>query len=157
MKKELSIFLTLLLCMLFIFPQSVLASTLSVPLSSSVSYDYLSDGSYFETTIEYLPSARGTVTGASKTTVYKNASGQSLWYVKVTANFTYNGSSAKCTSSSASAGSYVDSWKILSKSSSKNGNTASATAVAAHYANGIAIASLSKTVTLYCNGNGNVS
>lgn len=159
MKKFLSIILSFLVfsCVLTSFPQSVLASALSVPLSSSISYDYLSDGSYFETTIEYLPSARGTVIGASKTTVYKNASGQSLWYVKVTANFTYNGSSAKCTSSSASAGSYVDSWKILSKSSSKNGNSASATAVAAYYVNNAAIGSYSRTVTLHCNGNGDVS
>ena len=156
MKKKFSIFFPLLSCVIFIFPQNVLASTPSA-ISSGVHYEYLNDGSYFETTIDYLPSARATVTGATKTTVYKNASGQSLWYVRVTADFTFNGSSATCTSSRVSAGSYVDSWKIINRYSSKSGNTASATAVAAHYINGAAIASLSRTVTLYCNGNGKVS
>ena len=156
MKKKFSILLTLLSCVFFMFPQNVLASTPSTT-STKVCYEYLSDGSYFETTIDYSPSTRATMTGATKTTVYRSDSGQALWYVRVIADFTFNGSSATCTSSRVSAGSYVDSWRIINRYASKSGNPASATAVAAYYVNNSAIGSFTKTVTMHCDGNGNIS
>lgn len=95
---------------------------------------------------------------ARKTQTVKNSSGTSLWYVKVEGTFTYNGSTAICTKSTVSAGSYMSNWKIISKTSSKSSNKASATAKANCYgSSGSLIDSLTKTVTLTCHANGSVS
>ena len=94
---------------------------------------------------------------ATKTTTYKNSNGESLWYAKVTASFYYDGSTSSCTSSSASGGSYVSTWKILSKSSSRTGNVGSATVTAGSYYVGILIGTITETVTLACDKNGNLS
>ena len=122
-----------------------------------VTREYLDDGSYFEIVITSNSNARSTIKNASKTATYKNASGQSLWYAKVTANFYFDGSTSSCTSSSASAGSYVNVWKILSKSASRTGNVGSATVVAGAYLNGAFVDSHTEIVTLACDKNGNLS
>ena len=121
-------------------------------LASVTKQEFMEDGSYYETVIEYKYVKAG-INNASKTTTYKNSSGQALWYVKVIADFTYNGTSATCTSSSVSAGNYVNTWKIMSKSASKRGNSAFATAVAGQYMGGTCGGTYSKTVTLNCDKN----
>lgn len=152
MKKSAPIFsLILALLLVFIQPLSVKAAG-----SSYTTKEYLSDGSYYET-ILFVSNARGTVTNASKTTTYKNASGESMWYAKVTANFTFNGSSATCTSATASAGSYSSTWKILEKTASRSGNSGTATVRAGAYMGGVYVDSTTKSVTIYCNKNGKVS
>ena len=118
-------------------------------------YEYFDDGSYIVTTITEEPAvsfarAAGTKT-ASKTATYKSSSGASLWSVTVTGTFSYNGSSAKCTSSSVSANSYSSLWKINSKSASKSGASASATATAKYY-DSSTYKSLSVTLTCKANG-----
>lgn len=156
MKKKIRvIFLSLILSVVFISqPLSVMADSTSV---TQVTREYLEDGSYFETVIESDGNARSTIKNASKTSTYKNASGQSLWYAKVTASFYYNGSTSSCTSASASGGSYVDVWKILSTSSSRTGNVGSARVTAGAYYVGIYVDSYTEVVTLSCDKNGNLS
>lgn len=75
----------------------------------------------------------------------------------VTGTFNYNGSSATCTSSKVSTKIYNDAWKISSSSSSKSGNKATAKATGKEYFLGIAINSITRSVTLTCDGKGNVS
>lgn len=127
--------------------------------------EYLDDGSYYETIITDEPSAaNGTSIAAntktatkSKTTYFKNADGDTMWYVKVTGTFTYGNGSAKCTKSTVTAASKNSDWKITSKSSNKSANKASATATAKKYHLGVVIQTKSKTVTLTCSPTGNFS
>lgn len=144
--------LFLALSLIILFPSSV--STASE--STDIIREYLTDGSYFETVISSTNS-KSTIRNASKTTTYKNADGDSLWYVKVTANFDFNGYSSKCTSATASAGSYSKVWKILDKKASRSGNSGSATALAGSYMGGIFVGSVTKTITLSCDKNGNLA
>ena len=98
--------------------------------------EYLSDGSYYLTEIQVdsVPSARLSAANrtrtVSKTARYFSSSGNVLWYVKLTATFTYNGTTSSCISAYATADSYSSSWKISRKSASKTGNKAAATAAA---------------------------
>ena len=148
-KKAFLIFISTL--MLVFQPITVLANT----SNTIISKEYLSDGSYFEIVIESNDNLRSTIKNASKTD--KNADGKALWYAKVTANFYFDGKTSSCTSSSASGESYVDTWKIQSKSSSRTGNVGSATVIAGCYFAGINIGNISQTVTLACDKNGNLS
>lgn len=123
-----------------------------------IEYEYLENGYYFETIITYdNPVARTSSVTAHKTTTYKSASGNTLWSVTVYGTFTYNGSTSKCTSASVSTSAPDPSWKITSKSSSKSGNTAKATATTICYLNGNPINSATKTVTLKCSASGTLS
>ncbi len=129
------------------------------------SIEYLTDGSYYETTIttndfhSYSLIRTASLTrSANKTTTYTSSSGAKLWSVTVTGNFSYvKGKSSKCTSSSVSATAYSASWKITNKSSSKSGNTAIATATGTEYLQGKPIISRTKKVSLTCDVNGNLS
>ena len=140
-----------------LFSQSVVLAADNVSDQYSKTIEYLPDGSYYEIEIVEHTNARSTVTGASKTATFKNADGKTMWYVKVTANYYFNGTTSNCTSASVSAGSYVSTWKILGKSSRKIGSTASATAIAGQYLGSTLIGKLEKTVTLSCDSDGKLS
>ena len=151
-KKILLIFFTSLL---LIFQSTMIMAT---PITDTeATKEYLPDGSYFETIIEANSNLKSTIKNASKTTIYRNANGEALWYAKVTANFYYDGTTSSCTSASASSGSYVSTWKILSQSSSRTGNVGSATVTAGAYMGGLYVGSMSKTVLISCDKNGNLS
>lgn len=55
----------------------------------------------------------------------------------VTADFYFDGSTSRCTSSSASAGSYTSTHKILSKTSGRSGNSGWAKATVGTYMGGV--------------------
>jgi len=147
--------LSLLLAVILLMGQFSISVSASAMDDCSITREYLSDGSYYETKIEY-GKTRSTITGASKTTTYRNSAGVALWYVRVKANFTFNGSSSSCTSSSCSAESYSSSWKIISRDSSRSGNTAYAKAKAAQYMPGALVGTKERTVSITCDKNGNV-
>lgn len=148
MKKML---LCLSLGLLFLLPTDI--SALETEQIVSTTIEYLDDGSYLETTItESNTLTRATKTG-SKTTKYYNDAKVAQWYVKVTGTYTYNNSSATCTSSSVTADSYKSIWKIASKSASKNANKATAN----QYYNGTLVNTKTTSVTLTCSATGKLS
>ncbi|MCI8485485.1 MAG: hypothetical protein HFH41_14280 [Lachnospiraceae bacterium] len=143
------------------------ADTSGFAPAESVSIEYLEDGSYYETIIEdaedlqpvdaIVPFASPKTATKSKTTKYKNSSGQVLWYVKVTGTFTYGNGSAKCTKATPSAASNSPYWKVSGISGSKSGNKASAKATGTHYMGSGHVPPLTKTVTLTCSPSGDFS
>lgn len=90
----------------------------------------------------------------SKTVRYENASGTTLWYVKVTASFTYNGSSSTCTSASVTADSHSSNWSVSNKSSWKSGDTGYASATGHLHSGGEIVQTISRTVSLKCSNTG---
>ena len=123
-----------ILTALFLFT-FVSANTSNAAVIVKQNIEYLPDGSYYETT-----------------TTTK------LWSVTVTGNFSYvKGKSSKCTSSSVSAVSYSASWKISNKSSSKSGNTATASATVLQYSGTRPVNSVTRKVSLTCDVNGILS
>lgn len=118
---------------------------------------------YFETEISEQSSSAcqpfavtKTKTG-SKTTYCKDPTGKVLWYVKVTGTFSYNGSSATCTSVSVTAASNNNDWKISNRSCTKKANQATASATGKRYSNGTVTNSITKSVTLSCSKTGTLS
>ena len=148
------------LIMIFALAVPVMADEITGETVESVMMEYLEDGSYYETVVTVddtvgddsgIMSTAKTKTGSKKAS-YKSKSGDVLWYVKVTGKFTYNGSTSKCTSASATAASNSSSWKIIDKSSSRNGNEAKASATAQR--KGV---DYHRTVTLSCSKTGKLS
>lgn len=119
------------------------------------------DGSYIEEQIENIPSTdllsvTSTKSG-HKTATYKSSSGKTIWTITVSATFTYNGISSKCTKSTVSTTCPNSNWKITSKSSKKSGATATATATATKYINGVSINKITRSVSLTCSKSGKLS
>ncbi|MGX8833355.1 hypothetical protein ACWG0P_04000 [Amedibacillus sp. YH-ame6] len=112
------------------------------------------DGSYYEVTItENTNYTRASTKSGTKTERYVNSSGSTDWQVSVTGVFSYSGSSSICTSASVNAKAFNSFWSIYSKSASKSGNTASASATAKKNT-GI---KSSRGVTLTCSPTGRLS
>jgi hypothetical protein len=139
------------------------ATSIFAAEQDTVVTEYFPDGSYLEVTVEEQSSpfslfAATSTKSGSKTATYKNSAGDSLWSVKVSGTFSYNGSTSSCTSSSVIATVYSSYWSIVSKSASKSGNNATATATAKQYSSlGIAIATATYTVNLTCSASGTLS
>lgn len=95
--------------------------------------------------------ATQTVSG-DKTSTYYNSSSEAIFRVKVVGKFSYTGSSSWSTSASATVYIYDDSASFVSKSASYDSNYATATGeVKYNYV------TIPRTVTLYCDKNGNLS
>ncbi|MCI8559763.1 MAG: hypothetical protein HFH03_01345 [Dorea sp.] len=143
-----------------IFLLTFSSTSFAANLDSNSEIEYFDDGSYIIITIEndfqtMITPFSNTIT-KSKTVKYYSGN-VAKWYVKVTGSFTYGNGSAKCTKSTISAGSYTKEWKILSKSATKSGPTASASAIAKKYYNGKVTETIVKTVKLTCSPTGKFS
>lgn len=156
---------TLLISALFISTVFCIPANATITLENTqTTIELLENGDYIETVISCVTDKKGfdystyatqTKTG-KKTSSYKNSSGTVLWSVSVTGTFSYNGSTATCTSKSHSATSYSSSWSIKSVSSTKSGNSATANAVATHRG-ATGTTDYSMSVTLRCSANGTLS
>lgn len=93
---------------------------------------------------------------ASKTKYYK-ADGKNVWYVKVTATFTYDGTRCSCTSASVSGGSYYSNWKVSNMKVSRAANKATATATGTKYFLSVVTNTINATVSINCSGTGTIS
>lgn len=125
---------------------------------STTEIEYLDDGTYFEITIEEIPSIAKASTKTGKKTATKKASdGTVLWTVTVTGTFSYDGKTAKCTKATDSVTSPGPYWSIASSSASKSGATAKATATAKKTVNGKVTQKVTKTVELTCSPSGKLS
>ncbi|WP_270640998.1 hypothetical protein [Longibaculum muris] len=117
------------------------------------------DGSYIETIIEqnYL-FTRASTTSGSKTSIFKDSEEKVLWTIKVSGSFSYNGSSATCTSSSISTTCPASNWKLSNKKSWKSGASAYASATAKQYTFlGICTNTVDRTLKLTCSSSGKLS
>ena len=164
MKKIFSLFLTIIFIFTLSLHNNVQANEVHIPLETTVSVIYLDNGDYIETSIVTIPSlnneasilATNTKTG-TKTSTYKNSSGEALWSVSVTGTFTYTGQSSTCTSVSGTSKSYSSAWKVSATTNSKSGNTATAKATGTHYILGVAVNTYALSVTLTCSSTGVLS
>lgn len=150
MKK---ILLSLLLAFLLVAPVPIQALE-----KTTRRFEYLGNGLYYEEIITEMPTSRASNSKkGTKTTKCISANGVVLWQVSVTGTFTYNKKTSTCTSSYVDTKVYASAWKITSKKSSKNKNTAHAVATAKLYFGNSVLKTKTKTVKLSCNKTGVLS
>ena len=162
MKKTI-IFLLGVVCLLCSITSTPLLAEASDTTASST-IEMLDNGYYYEIIIEdnetpvsIVPRATTQYVTKTKTTQLKNSSGTVLWSVSIKATFSYDGTTSKCTSCTPSATAYASSWAIKNVSSSKSGNSATATAVATHTVIFGITQDTTKSVTIKCSATGVVS
>lgn len=162
MKKTI-IFLLSVVCLLCSMTSTpILAEASDTTASSTI--EMLDNGYYYEIIIEdnetpvtIVPRATTQYVTKTKTTQLKNSAGTVLWSVSIKATFSYDGTTSKCTSCTPSATAYASSWSIKNVSSSKSGNSATATAVATHTVIFGITQDTTKSVTIKCSATGVVS
>lgn len=111
-----------------------------------------------ENAIVFYLTANGTQTiTATKTSYYVDSNQNILWYVSVTATFSYDGTSAWCTGCSHDAQSSSGAWTIKSSSHSSSGNSATATATAMNRNNFGISREYTRSVTISCSPTGEIS
>lgn len=146
-----AIFIITVFLSAFVLPTAAKVSDSAV---TTTEVELLPNGDVIETvlvTFEQPDGAKSTASG-QKTKKYKNSSGAVMWSVTVYGTFSYNGSSATCTSATRSTTCPGSGWTIVSSSASKSGNTATAKATA-RYNN----SDYTRSVTLQCSANGTLS
>lgn len=118
---------------------------------------YFEDGSYIIDVIEISKGrSSGSIQG-SRTKSYYDNSGNLDWQAVLAGSFTYNGSSATCTSSSVSVTINDSAWYTISKGATKNANVASASVTMGCKILGVTYNKVTVPITLTCDANGNLS
>ena len=145
----------------FLFCVIMTAFVLCNPVSAAnnnIEVEHLSDGGYFITEIIENDSPEETRAAGSKTGSkigwYYDEQGNACWYVRVTASFSYNGSTSICSGVIICADKASSGWEIAVKTTSRTENSGTASATARHSSDG---KTFTKTVTLTCDKNGNLS
>lgn len=148
---------TLLLTILMLSCSVLCTAATETPLSGTkTTIEYLENGDYIKTVITWEESNTRASKTASKTATFYNNSDVAIWSLTVTGTFTYNGTTSSCTSCSHSTAIHQAGYALQSASSSKSGNTATATGVAVTT---LAFVSMELPITtkLTCSANGTLS
>lgn len=151
MKKLITILTTLTLLLNFSITASAADAARTDAPAKSIEVVDLGDGMTIEYEITELPSvARASTKTAAKTATCK-ADGIVVATVKLTATFSYTGSSATCTSASATYTTYSG-WSASNKSTTRSGRTAT---TSAKISKGLDHAYI--TTTMSCSNTGVIS
>lgn len=126
-------------------------STEIIPLDDSY---YMEVITYDTTTSQISPATTTRTKSASKTHNIKNTFNTTLASFTLSANFTYDGSTSKCTSASHSEVIYNSHWSFSSATASWTGNMAIGSYIAKCSSPSQTV---SKTLTITCDANGNIS
>lgn len=92
-----------------------------------------------------------------KTYTRYNRNGEEDWSATLTGSFAYTGTSVTCTSSSCSVKITDTDWAVVSKSTDRIGNAATATLIMARSLLGVQIENAEVNINLTCDENGNLS
>ena len=132
---------------------------LSPELNSYTYSEDLGNGYYGITTIEFsnLSTYATNQRNGSKTYTIKDSDGNVEASFKLSASFSYSSTSVTCTSATYSTTVNDKSWSFTNTSASKSGATAQGDFTAVCKFLGITIKSITRTITLTCDKNGNLS
>ena len=127
----------------------------------SESVEYLEDGSYITTSMYKTPVLYRASTyeqPASKVLTYTDNNGKLHWKYTLSAVFTVNpGVSATCKMCAGTPSISDNSWSIVSNKPSRSGNKATGTITMKRTVLGVVTQNTTKTLTITCDANGNLS
>lgn len=151
MRKQI---ISLLLAFLLVFSSIPINVTAAQTNSNRIDFE---DGCYVIVTIEDISTRATNTRSGNKYLTYYDGSDNVEWEAKLSASFTYDGTSSTCTSASCTVTIYENAWYEYSKSTSRSGNTATTQLTMGQKFLGITIAKREYTITLTCDKDGNLS
>ena len=125
--------------------------------SNAVVEQVYEDGSYIESTVvldSQVGYARSSTVSGKKEYSYKSSSGKIIWTAVLHGNFTYNGTSAKCTTTSVRVNISNNNWKVTDKTSHASGNSAVGEVTTKRYMQGVVMQTVNRTLKLTCTASG---
>lgn len=125
--------------------------------TSDLDIIYLEDGGYIMVELNTNSNTARTTISKSKVVTRYSGDDEMQWQIRLSGSFTYNGSSAGCSSCNCTVTIYNNIWYTESKTSWANGNTANATVVMARELLGVTVKRETVDLTLTCDKNGNFS
>ena len=139
----------------------LLATSVVFSTKASESVDHVTffeDGSYIVTTITEIPSrAAGTKTGSKTGCVYTK-DGELEYSFTITGTFYYNGSTSQCTYTDGTTSIVkINQFTVKSESSTQNGTTANYTVTIGRKTLGIVTSKETRSISLTCDKDGNLS
>lgn len=116
---------------------------------------YYEDGSYLVSVVETVQHrVSGTVTHAKSNTYY-DSNDVAQWYIRLIGTFDYNGNNATCTKSTCQVTIHNSAvWSLISKSTTKSGNTASCAVTFARMTAGVITSRPTFNLSVSCAGDG---
>lgn len=152
MRKLCSVLLTCILTFVFLS-----SNAFALEDNNSCSIIEFEDGSYIEIIIEEHSAKATNSKNGYKTYTYYDASDNMEWQAKLSASFTYDGTTSSCSSASCTVTIYESQWYEVSKTTTRSGNTATTELTMGQTFWGITIAKPEYTITLTCDKDGNLS
>ncbi len=158
MKKILSFTLSIII-ILFIFPINTYAKYDNTIISQKI--EYLNNGFYIIKTLTVDAQnnqirTSSTKTG-SKTIIIYNSNDEAMVTLKLTASFSYTGTSATCTNVVPSYTIHNSYWKVPIAIGTKNGNSAIGQFTAKKYWLGLLVQTINESTTITCSNTGVLS
>lgn len=115
------------------------------------------DGSYIRITVEEVFVRATNTKNGYKTYSYYDASNNLDWQAKLSASFSYDGTTSTCTSASCTVTIYDSSWFESSNTTTRSGSTATTYLVMGRKLLGVTVSKPEYTITLTCDKDGNLS
>lgn len=115
------------------------------------------DGSYIEIVVEETISRATNTKSGHKTYTYYDSTDTIEWQAKLSASFTYTGTTSSCTSASCTVTVYDSRWYEISNTTTRSGNAATTALTMGRKLLGITISKPEYTITLTCDKDGNLS
>lgn len=153
MKKIFSIISAIIMITSIIAHQVLAASQ----VNATVEIITMEDGSFLTVELTTTSSRAANTKTGTKTYTYHAADGTVEWKGMVTGTFEYNGSSSTCTVSVCTVTITNKNWYVISKSSSKSGNTAYGYITMGRDFLGVRVDTENLTIALACDKNGKLS
>lgn len=158
MKKILSITLAVII-IFFVFPINTYAKYDDIIISQKT--EYLDNGFYIIKTLTVesqnnLIRTSSTKTGSKTITIF-NSDDEAMVTLKLTASFSYTGTSATCTSVTPSYTIHNSYWKVPTAIGTKNGNTAKGEFTAKKYWLGLLVQTINESTSITCSNTGVLS
>ena len=153
--------------MLFLLSIIIIFSNLSFAVYAEVDQTvvsettvYFEDGSYMVTSLvvedTLITRATSTTSGSKKVIIY-NANDEKLVELKLSATFSYTGSSATCTNVAPTFTVYNSNWRVTKSTGTKSGNKGIGEFIAKKYTLGINTQTIEETITITCSNTGTLS
>ena len=151
MKKILSFLVAL--CIVFSLGFSAVHANAQEP----VDIIYLEDGSYIITELQVIETRATNVKSSTHTKNCYNTDGSLAWEIKLTATFTYDGVTARCTATDLDVTIYDSSWYKISAYHSREAAQGYANVQLGHKLLGVTVEKPTYYLSLNCTPDGNIS